>query len=470
MVSTVFRTCFALCVFLTCALAADIEEVWTISYKQVRPDGVLKTVPVVNGQFPGPVLRGKAGQSVRIEVRNQLEEESTSIHWHGIKQVGTAWSDGVPGVTQCPIGPGETFVYEFRLDAPGTLWWHSHTDFQKSSLYGAIIVDGDKDKLPKYDEDRILLLNDWYHESSSDVAKNLLTPLPNFAQPTFNSLLVNGKGIFNCSSDPSKDCDPSHPDAGPFVLDVEPGKRYRLHIIGAASDSFINLGIEQHVMRVLETETTLLEPYSTRYIEANAGQSYSVLLKAKSRSQLRRVNKNNGLFWMQVNTQPFEERLSTYAILRYSTARRGEVTPRRSLPNYRIKNWPSWSLKQARKQRSKNVVRMPKTASRTFTVLSTLNFQDNGRINWAINNISFVEAGAPLMHAVKFNIEEETSRFLEQTTIPTAFDYTKTFEQNGLSRVSNIGTHVIKVKKDEVIDFVFQNAVIVNGQKAAHPW
>lgn len=470
MVSALVRSCFVLSTLLLCALAADIEDVWTITYKNVRPDGVLKKVPVVNGQFPGPVLRSKPGQSVRIEVRNRLDAESTSIHWHGIKQVGTAWSDGVPGVTQCPIGPGETFVYEFQLDAPGTLWWHSHTGMQKSSLYGALIVDGDKDELPKYDEDRILILNDWYHQKSADIPKKLVAPRPKFALPTFDSLLVNGKGMYNCSKDASKDCDPSHPDAGPFMLDVQPGKSYRLHIIGAASDHFLNFGIEKHVMRVLETETSLLRPYNARFIEANAGQTYSVLLKTKTSAQLRRVENNNGLFWMHVNTVPFSEELSSFAILRYSTAKKGAVRPARDIPVYKIKNWPNWSLKQARRQRAKSIVRMPKKASRTITVVCTINFQPDGRVVWGINNITYVDAGAPLMHAVKMNIKKETNHFMQQTSIPTPFNYSRTFVQNNMTAVAKTGTQVIKVKKDEVVDFLFQNAIIFSGRKLAHPW
>lgn len=471
MTSALLSVFYVLFVVTATVSAADIEQVWTITYREVRPDGVNKTVPVVNGQYPGPILRGRTGQSVRIEVRNQLEKETTSIHWHGLKQVGTPWSDGVPGITNCPILPGETFVYEFNLDAPGTLWWHSHSAFQKSSLYGAIIVDGDESSLPEYDEDRVMLLNDWFHENSTEVAINLLKPRPNFKQPTFNSLLVNGKGMFNCSSAPEKDCEPSHPEAGPFVLDVEPGKTYRLRIVGAATDSFINFGIEGHKMTVVEVETTLLKPYNTRYIEANAGQSYSVLFSTKTQSELNEMPQNNGIFWMTVNTQPYKEELSTYAILRYSTAPQSSTRPLRPIPDYKLRNWPNWSLRQARRQRAlRRVKNIPKKANRRFSVLSTVNFQDDGKVNWAANNITFVNAGTPVLHAVKLGMKEETSKFLEQTTIPTVFDYTKTFEQNNITGNVKHGTHVIKVKKDEVIDFVFQNTVIIRGLKVAHPW
>lgn len=92
--ATAAAIALALSAVLTFALAADIEQEWVISYKTVRPDGYAKVVPVVNGEYPGPTLLGRVGQTVRIVVRNALVTDTTSIHWHGLKQIGTVWSDG----------------------------------------------------------------------------------------------------------------------------------------------------------------------------------------------------------------------------------------------------------------------------------------------------------------------------------------------------------------------------------------
>eukprot|EP00171_Calliarthron_tuberculosum_P011657 IDg11657t1 len=142
-----------------CARAALIQQTWEIDYSFVSPDGVEKAVPVVNQQMPGPTLRATVGDHVRITVVNRMPSESTSIHWHGIKQIGTPWSDGVPGITQCAIAPGDSFTYEFMLDAPGTLWWHSHSALQKGSLYGLIIINGDENYVPRVSRDIELLLS-----------------------------------------------------------------------------------------------------------------------------------------------------------------------------------------------------------------------------------------------------------------------------------------------------------------------
>ena len=60
-----------------------------------------------------------------VNVTNGLTNEGTTLHWHGLRQLGTPWFDGVPAVTQCPIIPGNTMSYLFRADLYGTSWYHS---------------------------------------------------------------------------------------------------------------------------------------------------------------------------------------------------------------------------------------------------------------------------------------------------------------------------------------------------------
>jgi len=90
---------------------------WTIL------DGVTVTAFTYNGTVPGPMIRVTEGDQVRIVVKNELPDPTT-IHWHGV-EVPNAM-DGVPGVTQDPIQPGETFTYEFIAKPAGTFMYHSH--------------------------------------------------------------------------------------------------------------------------------------------------------------------------------------------------------------------------------------------------------------------------------------------------------------------------------------------------------
>ena len=73
-------------------------------------------------------------------MKNSLSTEAT-VHFHGIEQVGTPWSDGVPGVSQKPIEPGGTFVYRWTATQYGTYWYHGHVQgLVSDGLYGAIII------------------------------------------------------------------------------------------------------------------------------------------------------------------------------------------------------------------------------------------------------------------------------------------------------------------------------------------
>ena len=96
----------------------------TSSAEPVSPERVItadgweepRIVTVVNGMFPGPDIIVYEGQTIIVEVKNMLESQSVTIHWHGLQQRDTPWMDGVPYVTQCPIQPYQTFVYRFKAE------------------------------------------------------------------------------------------------------------------------------------------------------------------------------------------------------------------------------------------------------------------------------------------------------------------------------------------------------------------
>src|SRR5437764_7243305 len=93
------------------------------------------------GTVPGPELRLRQGDPVRVVVSNKLGEDTT-VHWHGIRLPNAM--DGVPGLTQQPIRPGENFSYEFTPPDAGTFWYHPHADSLQQlgrGLAGALIVE-----------------------------------------------------------------------------------------------------------------------------------------------------------------------------------------------------------------------------------------------------------------------------------------------------------------------------------------
>jgi FtsP/CotA-like multicopper oxidase with cupredoxin domain len=112
-----------------------------------------------NGTLPGQEVRVNEGDQVVINLKNSLPEP-TALHLHGLPVPNEM--DGVPGVTQNAVLPGEEFVYEFLADTPGTYWYHSHQNGSKQvdkGLYGAIIVEP-KDK-KTYDVDQVVVIDEW---------------------------------------------------------------------------------------------------------------------------------------------------------------------------------------------------------------------------------------------------------------------------------------------------------------------
>ena len=103
-----------------------------------------KLALAINGQVPGPVIEANWGDMVEVTVVNKMQDNSTSIHFHGIRQLGTNDQDGVPGVTECGIaGNGGSRTYTWHASEYGTSWYHSHSLTQYGDgIRGPIVIHG----------------------------------------------------------------------------------------------------------------------------------------------------------------------------------------------------------------------------------------------------------------------------------------------------------------------------------------
>lgn len=113
---------------------ADVEETLTV---RREPDGRYS----VNGLTPGPLLQATAGDLVQVTLVNENVGDGTTLHWHGVDVPNAA--DGVAGVTQDAVAPGEQFVYRFVADRAGTFWYHSHQNSHeqvRQGLLGSLVV------------------------------------------------------------------------------------------------------------------------------------------------------------------------------------------------------------------------------------------------------------------------------------------------------------------------------------------
>ena len=164
-----------------------------------------------NGSMPGPTIEVTEGDRVRLVVHNKLPE-LFSMHWHGFEV--PIEMDGVPGVTQDPIAPGESFTYEFTLHQHGTFFYHSHMAMQEMmGMIGLFVMHPRTPYRPCVDRDFGLIFQEWAILPNNTV--------PNTMSMEFNWLTINGK-------------------AGPATtpLLVRQGERVRLRLV--------NLGMDHH--------------------------------------------------------------------------------------------------------------------------------------------------------------------------------------------------------------------------------
>ncbi|CAE6536307.1 unnamed protein product [Rhizoctonia solani] len=301
------------------------EYNWTISMQEGAPDGFYRQMLVVNGQYPGPTIEANEGDTIIVHVKNEIPRIGTSLHWHGIFQNGTAWMDGPSGINQCPIPSGGSFTYKFKLDGQyGTYWWHGHTGGQMTDgIHAALIVHSVNDPLKRgvhYDYDQILVMGDWYHNTSAEILKALDTPqgyLGSQASPPPYSAMFNGFGTWDCEKFGSPDTCYTRK---PFELKVYPNKRYRLRIINTAAHAMIYHSVDDHTLDVIEADDTGVSSAQLsglHRVQTHNGQRYSVVLKTDQ-------GKPGDAFWMrgEINEVCFPYTLkdgsnTTLAVLRY---------------------------------------------------------------------------------------------------------------------------------------------------------
>ncbi|KAI7887914.1 multicopper oxidase-domain-containing protein [Mucor mucedo] len=262
---------------------------FNVTSGSVNPDCFEKgvVVPHINGQFPGPTIHAQVGDELEILVRNQLESYNTSIHYHGIRQIGSAESDGVPGVTQHPISPGDSYLQRFKVtQQAGTYFYHAHVGLQDDSVQGSFIVYESDTANPKkvapntllkagpyeYKKDILLQLSEWWHEEL-DSRQDYYTSKKFTYDHGSDSILINGRTVHDPTANSEKSCQ------GYTTFDVEPNTTYRLRVIGANSFRTLALAIKEHNMTMIEVDGELVHPYDTSFLEITPGQRFSVLLK-----------------------------------------------------------------------------------------------------------------------------------------------------------------------------------------------
>ncbi|KAI0261865.1 multicopper oxidase 2A [Gloeopeniophorella convolvens] len=272
----------------------DRKYNFTVALANGAPDGVNKTMLVVNGIFPGPTIEANQGDRLIVTVQNNLPN-ATSIHWHGLFQNGTNWYDGTSGITECGIPPGQSLTYNFTFgEFSGTTWWHALSTQYTDGITGALIVHPtakNPPTLPAYDGEIMVQMADLYHDPSQVLLVDYLSPFgiqgTQGNEPVSDGGTINGLGQYSAAGS----------GGSYFDYTVERGKTYRLRLVNSGSFASIRFSVDNHPLTLIEADGTLLEPTQVAGVTIAVAQRYSVLLHANQTSNL------NGTFWMRATVQ-----------------------------------------------------------------------------------------------------------------------------------------------------------------------
>ncbi|XP_019548798.3 uncharacterized protein LOC109419033 [Aedes albopictus] len=253
----------------------------------VTANGMERGIVSINRKMPGPSIFVCQGDTIVVDVSNEMEGMSATIHWHGFRQTRSPWMDGVPMVTQCPIEADTTFRYRFEAEEAGTHWYHSHSGYHMANGHlGAAVVRTPLDvNAALYDFDlseHVMLISDWTLDSVER-----WVPGQQSSQMTVDSILINGRGWYVKEEAGIK---ANH--APLTVFRVQRNYRYRFRLISGGSQYCpFQLQIENHRMLVISTDGGAVKPLSVDTLISISGERYDFVIDA---------DQPEGTYWIRV--------------------------------------------------------------------------------------------------------------------------------------------------------------------------
>jgi len=275
----------------------------TYSPTKVNLTGNERIATAINGSIPAPVLRWKEGDTVTLNVTNNMAED-TSIHWHGIILPST--QDGVPNISDGfnGIKPGETFEYKFPIIQSGTYWYHSHSGFQEQTgAYGAIVIEPKEPPPYSYDRDHVVMLSDWTDENPTDVYHKLkkLSHYYNFRERTVSDAMKEisedgwskfwqKRGMWNEMRMSDRDISDVTGYTYTFLTNGQPpaagwtglfkkGEKVLLRFINGAAMTFFDIRIPGLKMTVVAADGQYIQPVSVDEFRIGVAETYDVIVE-----------------------------------------------------------------------------------------------------------------------------------------------------------------------------------------------
>ena len=244
----------------------------------------------VNGTVPGPLIRLREGQNVRLHVTNNLDEDS-SIHWHGL--LLPFQFDGVPGVSFPGIKPGETFTYDFPIRQNGTYWWHSHSGLQEQAgHYGPIIIES-ADPDPRYDRDYVVLLSEFTPIHPHEIMRKLKVGEHYFQNQMqtasegemsgemrrmWGQMRMNPRDISDVTGTTYTYLINGHGPADDLQLEFQPGERVRLRIINGSAMTFFNVRLPGVPMTIIQSDGQDVDEVEVDEFQIGVAETYDVIV------------------------------------------------------------------------------------------------------------------------------------------------------------------------------------------------
>ncbi|EAQ91617.1 hypothetical protein CHGG_03552 [Chaetomium globosum CBS 148.51] len=219
-------------------------------------------------QFPGPTIEADWGDYIVVNVYNDMQDNGTSIHWHGIRQFGESNQDGANGVTECPIPPGHMKTYDFHVTQYGTSWYHSHYSNQYGNgVVGSLVVRGPASA--DYDIDLgPYTISDYYHETADRL--HLKAELvSNGPPPDSDNVLFRGKNI-----------NPNGAGGAYDRITLTPGKKHLLRLTNPSVDNSFTVSLVGHTFKVITTDLVPITPVTRSTLFLGVGQRYDVIIEA----------------------------------------------------------------------------------------------------------------------------------------------------------------------------------------------
>ncbi|KAG6488213.1 hypothetical protein ZIOFF_056972 [Zingiber officinale] len=433
-----------------------------------------RVITAVNGSLPGPTLKVSEGDTVVVHVINDSPYNIT-IHWHGIFQKRSAWADGPNMITQCPIVPGNKYVYKFNVtEQEGTLWWHAHASSLRATVYGALVIRPRNASypFPKPYREVPILLGEWWNANVVDVETQAFLSGGSLSNVS-DAFTINGRPghLYKCSKNHA------------YELEVVAGETYLLRIINSAVNNQLFFKIASHSFTVVAVDASYTNPYHTDVVVIAPGQTVDALMIAdappSSYYMAARAYASAGL-----DGPPFDNTTTT-AIVRYANSSNRPLRP--SMPSM-----PAFDDTRTAHRFYTNLTGLlrPETPAvplhvdeRMFVAFGlgvspcepsqVLCNRSRGAITASMNNVSFqFPASISLLEAHYNGLDDGavyTSDFPDNP--PVMFDFTDAKLNTDPTLTALLytekGTRVKKVKYGATVEVVLQNTAMIGAEN--HP-